>query len=235
LLAGIRSRLTYANVVASLALFIALGGVAWAAATINSTDVVDNSLRSVDLKDGKGVRGADVAPDTLGGAAVDESSFAEVPSAADADTLDGTDSDGFVAPGSEAWKPLPLHGPPGSFFCHWENTGGDPASYFRDPAGMVHLKGLVKAVDGTGDVCDGNLVSERRITDFGALPAGYRPPNAQFYPIVSNNAPGMIVNYENHEGFYISQDYPSWANAKQWVSLHGLSWRCEPSGQDGCP
>jgi hypothetical protein len=68
----IRARLTYANVVASIALFIALGGVTYAATTINSGDVVDNSLKSVDLKDGKGVKGADVVPDTLDGAAIDE-------------------------------------------------------------------------------------------------------------------------------------------------------------------
>jgi hypothetical protein len=107
LLAGIRSRLTYANVVSTLCLFILLGGVAWAAATINSKDVIDNSLKSVDLKDGKGVQGADVAPGSLGGAAIDESSLGKVPSAAsadsatDADTLDGKDSGDFAAAGSD--------------------------------------------------------------------------------------------------------------------------------------
>ena len=66
--AGIRDRLTYANVMATFAVFIALGGVGWAAANINSKDdVKDNSLKSVDLKDGKGVKGADVAPDSLTG------------------------------------------------------------------------------------------------------------------------------------------------------------------------
>jgi len=77
LLARIRSRLTYANVVASLALFIALGGVAWAATTINSKDVVDNSLKSVDLKDGKGVKDADVKANSLTGATIDESALSQ--------------------------------------------------------------------------------------------------------------------------------------------------------------
>ena len=65
MLAGIRSRLTYANVVASIALFVALGGVAWAAATINSKDVIDNSLKSVDLKDDKAVGTEDVKDGSL--------------------------------------------------------------------------------------------------------------------------------------------------------------------------
>ena len=64
MLAGIR-RYVRQHHIALLALFIALGGTAWAAATINSKDVVDNSLKSVDLKDGKGVKAADVAPGEL--------------------------------------------------------------------------------------------------------------------------------------------------------------------------
>ena len=51
LLAGIRSRLTYANVMATIAVFIALGGVAWAAATINGRDVIDESLTGRDIRD----------------------------------------------------------------------------------------------------------------------------------------------------------------------------------------
>jgi len=65
----LRSRLTYANVTSSLALFIALaGGTAWAAhEVINSSDVVDNSLQSVDLKDNAGVKSTDVVNDTVTG------------------------------------------------------------------------------------------------------------------------------------------------------------------------
>jgi len=40
----------HGTVVAYVALFVALGGSAYAAATIGSAQVVDDSLRSVDLK-----------------------------------------------------------------------------------------------------------------------------------------------------------------------------------------
>jgi hypothetical protein len=40
----------YANVTATLALFVALGGTSYAAATISSADVQNGSLRSVDIK-----------------------------------------------------------------------------------------------------------------------------------------------------------------------------------------
>jgi hypothetical protein len=50
------------NVVAYLALFIALGGTsAYAANTIGSGDVIDDSLQSVDLKNGD-VQAVDIAP-----------------------------------------------------------------------------------------------------------------------------------------------------------------------------
>jgi hypothetical protein len=48
-----------------LALFIALGGTGYAATKIGSAGIADNSLRSIDLRDGAGVRGVDVANDSL--------------------------------------------------------------------------------------------------------------------------------------------------------------------------
>ena len=54
----IRRHFTYANVTATLALLLALGGgAAYAVDKINSRDVVNGSIRSVDLKNHKAVRG----------------------------------------------------------------------------------------------------------------------------------------------------------------------------------
>ena len=41
--------LSYANVVASMALFVALGGTAYAVNTVRSTDIVDGEVKSVDI------------------------------------------------------------------------------------------------------------------------------------------------------------------------------------------
>jgi hypothetical protein len=93
MLSRIRARLTYANVVATLALFLALGGVAYAGATIGSDDVIDNSLRSVDVRNdtftGGGLAAADLRPGSVGsseasgltGSDILESSLGQVPSA----------------------------------------------------------------------------------------------------------------------------------------------------------
>jgi hypothetical protein len=71
-------------VIACLALFVALGGVGYAAATIGSAAIVDNSIRSKDVRNND-LRGKDVRTNTLKGGDIAESSLGQVPSAANAD------------------------------------------------------------------------------------------------------------------------------------------------------
>lgn len=66
-LAGLRSRLSYANVASTLALLLALGGAgAYAAAKIGSSDIKDNAVRSRHIKNGE-VTGKDVKESSLKG------------------------------------------------------------------------------------------------------------------------------------------------------------------------
>jgi hypothetical protein len=46
----LRNKLTYANVIATIALFAALGGGAYAAGTINGKSIVDHSITGKDIK-----------------------------------------------------------------------------------------------------------------------------------------------------------------------------------------
>ncbi len=85
-------RPNYAEVMSTLAFFVAVGGVGWAAATINSADVVNESLRSKDLKDNKAVKSADVALNALTGEDIDEDSLDTI----DADRLIGINGDVFA-------------------------------------------------------------------------------------------------------------------------------------------
>ena len=57
---ALRSQLTYANVVATLALFLALGGVGYAAVVVTGKNVKDGSLTGKDVRDGS-LRTADLA------------------------------------------------------------------------------------------------------------------------------------------------------------------------------
>jgi len=72
----LRRHLTYANVTATLALVLALGtGAVYAAGEIGSREVANNSIRTQDLKDRRGVTGADVRRNSLGNSEIDEESL----------------------------------------------------------------------------------------------------------------------------------------------------------------
>jgi hypothetical protein len=62
MLAALRSRLTYANVMATVAVFVALGGTSYAALTITGKQVRNNSLTGKDIKN---LKSADVANRSL--------------------------------------------------------------------------------------------------------------------------------------------------------------------------
>jgi hypothetical protein len=61
--------------VAYLALAVALGGTTYAASRIDSGDVRNNSLKSKDIRNDKGVTGRDVANDSISGADVREATL----------------------------------------------------------------------------------------------------------------------------------------------------------------
>jgi hypothetical protein len=111
----LRSKLSFANVVACLALFVALGGSSYAALRVDSSMIANNSVTSKDLKNngvrGRDIRkgtvrgtdvrdgdlqGRDVRNDTLSGSDVRESSLAAVPSALNAQALGGKPASGFL-------------------------------------------------------------------------------------------------------------------------------------------
>ena len=72
---GRRLLIGHATVVAYLALLLASSGAAYAAATIGSAEVINNSLKSVDMADGLAVGGVDVINDSVTGADVKEATL----------------------------------------------------------------------------------------------------------------------------------------------------------------
>lgn len=93
-------RIKPGTLMAFLALFVALGGTAYAAATIGSSHVIDNSLLSRDLKNGAGVHGADVITDSLTGSDVNENSLGTVPKAQTAGSVGNLDYNSASFPNS---------------------------------------------------------------------------------------------------------------------------------------
>jgi hypothetical protein len=84
--------------VATAALFAALGGTSYAALKITGANVANGSLTGVDMAN-KSIGPKKLKPDSIGGTRINESTLATVPSAqhaAGADTLDGLDSTAFM-------------------------------------------------------------------------------------------------------------------------------------------
>jgi hypothetical protein len=84
----IRQRLTYANVVSTLALFVALGGSSYAALQIDSRDIANNSVRGIDVRN-RSLTERDIKRNVLGGRSIKESRLGRVPRARNADRIGG--------------------------------------------------------------------------------------------------------------------------------------------------
>lgn len=87
-------------------------------------------------------------------------------------------------------------------------SGANTAAYFKDPSGIVHLKGTIK---NTG---------EALALDLFYLPAGYRPAGDSAYVVPYGSTPG-ILNVIPHGGVWAV----SGLGHNQAVSLDGVSWR----------
>lgn len=123
----LRSHLTYANVMATIALFLALGGgVAWAL-TAPKNSVTSNSIKNGEVKE----------QDLAAAALRSEAAIAVADNPLTAQDPCATGQTGifcgtlFTGSGTQG---------------HWENAGGSfaPLSFYRDRAKTVHLSGVAR-------------------------------------------------------------------------------------------
>lgn len=92
---ALRKRLTYANVMATLAVFIALGGSSYAALSVTGRNVKNSSLTFRDLR-----------RDTLGGSRINESRLGTVGRARTADRLNGVSAERLLVRCPEGTFPV---------------------------------------------------------------------------------------------------------------------------------
>ena len=177
--AKLRGRLTYSNVMSTIAVFMVLGGGAAVAAnqlpknSVGSPQIKKNAVKTGDIArnavrvgkiDKEAVKAGKLAKNAVPtnrlrdnavtGDKVNESTLSTVPSA--------QTSNSIVPP--EGWHEVGAPGEVG-FQNGWANVPGpfETAAFYKDHEGVVHLKGVVTG--GTG------LIFQ--------LPSGYRPANGR--------------------------------------------------------
>jgi hypothetical protein len=138
----LRGSLSYANVMSTIAVVIALGGTAYAAATITGADVVDESLTGADILN-KSVQGGDLAGASIGGNKLIDGSITGTKLSSTA--LNVAPADIHVV------QATPTYGCNYYAFCYldstnnWHNYGNgfQPARFFKDRFGIVHFEGSI--------------------------------------------------------------------------------------------
>jgi hypothetical protein len=193
---AIRERLTYANVVATLALFLVLsGGVAIAAtggsfilgkpnsaSSTSSLSAATNGKALQVTNMGTGAAATALGLNTANGhPPFTVSSGARVANL-NADKLDGLSSAAFVKTASEPVHVVDAPGEPG-FQNNYTNYGSgfSTVGFYKDSTGIVHLRGTLKKLSGT---FDGSAVF--------TLPAGYRPPQILSLPAATDSGSGAL-------------------------------------------
>jgi hypothetical protein len=182
----VSERLSYANVVSSICLFLLLSGAtAFAAGRLGKNSVGTKQLKknAVGAKQLKknAVNGAKVKNHSLTGADIKLSKLGKVPSAADADSADTANGlsplEGVHLVGASGEPPFLDGSANGSSLD--PTLGFPPVGFYKDHEGIVHLEGI--AVTGPGALGFAKIFN---------LPAGFRPQGGlNFFPSFEQAAP----------------------------------------------
>jgi hypothetical protein len=141
----IRKRLTYANVMSSIAVFLVIGGASALAASqlaknsVGTKQLKKNAVTKAKIKN-NAITTAKIKKDAVTGAKVKESTLATVPSANVANGLAPLEATHLVgAPGEPGFE---------NGYFNFPGEGGisfNPVGFYKDHEGIVHLQGIAKA------------------------------------------------------------------------------------------
>jgi hypothetical protein len=200
-----KPRLTYANVVSTICLFLLLGGGAYAAFklpknSVGSKQLKKNSVTTAKIKNGA-VTGAKINLSTLG----------TVPSASHAGSADtATTASSLVAP--EPIHVIGASGEPG-FENGFVAISTQGVGFFKDHECIVHLSGAIEGMSG-------------KIAF--TLPPGYRP-SGEYVQTILSSAPdelGWLEVFAEIPGPYAGLVVPyAQGGGKHVFGLNGVTFR----------
>jgi hypothetical protein len=198
-------RFSYANVMSTIAVFLALGGGGFAVAaalkknSVGPKQVKNESLKSKDLKNNAAVKTSDVVDQTLGGEDIGPGAVgtSELASGEARHVVGGSGEPGFGAGGDAD--------------CLWSsgkslNPAFAPVSFYKDVTGRVYIEGVALATDGVGGdtTCDVSGLQVEQLEDYRAftLPPGYRPDEVQSFSAIGGADPAFITIGSNEDTAY---------------------------------
>ena len=231
---ALRGHLTYSNVVATLALFIALGGASYAAINlpknsvtkkqiaedaVRASEVAPDSVDSGNLIDG-GIEGSDIANGAVTG---DDLATNSVGAAAVADnTLGPADlANNSIGPADLAAEEVAIG--PTLATCvgatPWAIGGGGSApGYWMDARRVVHLQGAVAC---PGDATEGGTIF--------SMPQAYRPQIqstvVRFGVLGGGPALAQVAVITTPSGADLVYDAPNDSAVDNFVNLDGITYR----------
>jgi hypothetical protein len=202
-----RARLTYANVMSTIAVFgVLAGGGAYAAGRIGADDIAQNAVRSKHIKDGE-VKTSDLANGAVSGAKLAGGALSApvtevVPYPLVNNNCGLARTGEFCGNGTN---------PEVESIRAWRNNGDGyaPAGFFKDRAGVVHLEGSVE------------VSAPQQMLEFTIfiLPPGFRPTEDHVYPVHDASASGQFVTV-GADGQVVSSD-----RGTTQLSLDGINFR----------
>jgi hypothetical protein len=208
----IRERLTYANVMSSIAVFLVLGGAAFAAVQLPKNSVGTKQLKKNAVTKAKikknAVTTAKIKKDAVTGAKVNEATLGTVPSANLANSI----------PPAEPTHIVGAAGEPGfeSGSGNFPPEGGlsfNPVGFYKDHEGIVHLQGIAKG--GTG------------LPIIFTLPPGFRPASGKLILLEPIDKRPTIIAGSNVSTGGVDISGKVLGTEEEAVVLDGITFRAE--------